>query len=137
MQKKTIFIFLLFLVTSSLFISCARKTGNNAGQTTVDIFYLPHPPAEAIVKKVDAILQKFPSIKVNKYNFSDPKNARRIEAHNLREHTPVAIFINDKNRFTIEGRTVEFKNFPRGDAFVPTLEGSWTYGDFEKVLTSR
>jgi hypothetical protein len=34
----------------------------------------------------------------------------------------------------IEGRQVEFKNFPKGDAFIPTLEGSWTFDDLEKVL---
>jgi len=136
MNRKIIFICILSFVTLGMFISCNRKAGVNNGQMRVDIFYLPHPPAEAIVTKVDAILQKFPMVKVNKYNFLDPKNTQRLKAHNLKEHTPVAIFINDKNSFTIDGRTIEFRNFPKGDAFVPTLEGSWTYKDLEEVITS-
>ncbi len=117
----------------------ARPEAATAGgaRIRVDIFYLPHPPAVAILKKVEAVLKKYPSVSINEYDFTDPGNAERLEAHGLKEHTPIAFFINDKIDFTIDGRRIEFKNFPKGDAFVPQLEGSWTYDDIGKAMAAE
>ena len=108
----------------------------DTSQNLVEIFYLPHPPAEAVVEKVDKILAKFPQYKVKKYNFYDKANQQKIESYNLLGHIPVAIFINRKNTFYIDGRKVVFKNFPQSDDFVPTYSGLWDYGDLEKILAN-
>jgi hypothetical protein len=114
-----------------------KTTAKNVTQVRVDIYYLPHPPAMKIMKKAEAVLGKFPAVKISEYDFTDPKNAKRIEAHGLTGHSPIVILINDKSTFTIEGKPVEFKNFPKGDAFIPSLEGSWTFDDLEKALESE
>jgi hypothetical protein len=146
--KRKLTVFILFYVLAVLIVSCGRITASNsndktdlqettakdAAQIRVDIYYLPHPPAMKILKKAEAVLRKFPAVKTSEYDFTDPKNAGRIEAQGLTGHSPIIILINDKSTFMIEGRQVEFKNFPKGDAFIPTLEGSWTFDDLEKVL---
>ena len=151
MHKAMIFSIFLILTAMSLFVACDRKgekdSGNgndiinddseNNDQVQVDIFYLPHPPAEAIVREVEALLKEYPSITINEYDFLDPENKQKIEDRGLTEHMPVAIFIDNDNTFVIEGKTIIFSNFPIGDAFVPTQEGSWSYDDLEKVIESR
>ena len=100
----------------------------------VEVFYLPHPPIDPIREKIKNILEKFSNYKLKEYDFYDDNNKQKIENYNLIGHIPVAIFIGGVDTFLIDGEEITFKNFPKGDAFVPTLEGSWSYDDLEKVL---
>jgi hypothetical protein len=123
----------------TLFISLFTAGGFTpafATSNVVEIFYLPHPPAEAVVKDVEAGLINYSQFKVDKYSFEDPKNRELISKYNLREHMPVVIFINGKNEFALGKKKVIFKNFPKGNAFVPTFEGNWSYQDLESILQS-
>jgi hypothetical protein len=107
---------------------------SEGGENLVEVFYLPHPPVDPIRKKIKNILEKFPEYKLREYDFYDENNKQKITAYQLLGHIPVAVFINGKDVFLIDGQEITFKNFPKGDAFVPTLEGSWSYDDLEKVL---
>ena len=107
-----------------------------AASGVVEIFYLPHPPAEAVVKDVEAVLKKHDQFKVAKYSFDDPESKKILAKYNLREHMPVVIFINGQNEFTLGKRKVTFKNFPKGNAFVPMFEGNWSYRDLDGVLSA-
>jgi len=111
---------------------------SSAGETEVlvEIFYLPHRPAEAVVGDVEGIAGRFKGVTVREYNFEDPKSRKQLENYGLREHMPVAIFINGKNEFTVGGKKITLRNFPKGNSFVPMFEGSWTYKDIEAILTS-
>jgi hypothetical protein len=73
---------------------------------------------------------------VDKYSFEDPNSRELLSKYKLREHMPVVIFINGKNEFILGNKKVIFKNFPKGNAFVPSFEGNWSYQDFESVLQS-
>jgi hypothetical protein len=108
-----------------------------ADKHLVEIFYLPHAPAKAIVQKVEPIIAKFPNYTVKEYNFEDPANKQKIADYNLVNHTPITIFIGGKNSFTVDGKTVTLINFPKGDAFIPSLEGQWSYEDLEKILANQ
>jgi hypothetical protein len=105
-----------------------------AAQNIVEIFYLPHPPAEAVVKDVDAVLKKHPEFKVIKYNFEDPKSQSQMKKYNIKDHKPIAIYINGKNDFVIGKNKVVFENFQKGNDFAPMFKGYWTYDDLENVL---
>lgn len=106
-----------------------------ASGTTVEIFYLAHRPALAVVAKVDKILAQFPKLKVKKYDFEARSSRKLLKQYKLTGHMPVAIFINGKNKFTINGQEIDFRNFPKGDAFVPTFAGEWDYTDLHNILT--
>jgi hypothetical protein len=108
----------------------------SAASGTVEIFYLPHPPAEAVVRDVESVLEKHGGFKVVKYSFDDPRNKKLLAQYNLREHMPLVIFINGRNEFSLGKRKVVFKNFPKGNSFVPMFEGNWSYQDLESVLSS-
>jgi hypothetical protein len=107
-----------------------------AASGVVEIFYLPHPPAEAVVKDVEAVVKKHDQFKVAKYSFEDPRSKKLLARYNLREHMPVVIFIDGQNEFTLGKRKVTFKNFPKGNAFVPMFEGNWSYRDLDGVLSA-
>ncbi len=100
----------------------------------VEVFYLPHAPARAIVTKVRDLVQKDPRYTITTYDFEDPANAALIAAHHLTNHTPVAIFIGGRDTFTIDGRTVQLRNFPQSNTFVPGFGGAWDYADLAQIL---
>jgi hypothetical protein len=107
-----------------------------AASGTVEIFYLPHPPAEAVVRDVEAVLKKHSQFTVAKYSFEDPQGKKLLEKYNVHEHMPVVLFINGQNEFSLGKRKVVFKNFPKGNAFVPMFEGNWSYQDLDSVLSA-
>jgi hypothetical protein len=112
-------------------------SGQKADRNLIEIFYLPHAPAEAIVNQVEPIIAKFPNYMVKKYNFEDPANKQKIAQYNLASHMPVAIFIGGQNSFTVNGKAVSLVNFPQGDAFLPFFEGGWSYDDLDKILSNQ
>jgi hypothetical protein len=129
--RKAILITLLISLFAVMGLTPAIATSD-----VVEIFYLPHPPAEAVVKDVEAVLKKYSQFKVDKYSFEDPKGREPVLKYKLREHMPVVIFINGKNEFILGNKKVIFKNFPKGNAFVPMFEGNWSYQDLDSILSS-
>lgn len=139
----TLAIVALVLVAGGSFLYLYRtaSTQSAANQAIsnklVEIFYLPHPPAQAIVDKVDPIIAKFPRYAVEKYDFLNPDSEEKIKEYNLVNHAPITIFINGINTFTLNDKTISLSNFPKGDAFMPTFEGDWGYADLEQILKDQ
>lgn len=107
-----------------------------AADVKMEIFYLPHRPALNVVDKVEKLALEFANVTIHKYNFDDPESEGLLEKYSLTGHMPVAIFINGKNRFTVNGHEMRLRNFPKGDSFVPTFAGEWDYTDLRAILTS-
>lgn len=107
-----------------------------AADIEMEIFYLPHRPALNVVDKVEKQAAEFANVTLHKYNFQDPANKKLLEKYGLKEHMPVAIFINGKDHFTVNGNVVKLRNFPKGDSFVPTFSGQWDYPDLRAILNS-
>lgn len=143
MNKKvlgiiSVLVIVIGIVTFFIFKQ-TRQSPVNVSQgevtiNTVEIFYLPHPPAEAIVKKVEPIIAEFPKFEVREYSFDDPNAKGVIDKYHLTEHMPIVIFIGGKDTFEVGGKKIELKNFPKGDAFAPSFEGGWSYEDLKTVL---
>jgi hypothetical protein len=106
----------------------------HAAEIEIEIFYLPHPPAMAVVGKVEQVAGEFADVTIKKYSFDDPKSRKMVEKYHLTDHIPVAVFINGKDSFTIDGRVLRMRNFPKGDSFVPMFAGEWDYADLRAIL---
>ncbi|MCF8062834.1 MAG: hypothetical protein K9M82_09980 [Deltaproteobacteria bacterium] len=130
---KGIFLILL-LFTSLTVVNQAAQAKTRT--VLVEVFYLPHRPAEAVVMDIERLVAKFPGVEMKKFSFEDPANGKLLKKYGLTAHMPVVVFIDGKNEFTISGRSFHLKNFPKGNAFVPMFEGSWTYEDIEAILKS-
>lgn len=120
-----------FLLVPFLLIHVGSVFGSSI---KMEIFYLPHRPAVAVVEKIDTLVAEFENVVTEKYNFEDSASKKILKEYKLSGHMPVAIFINGKNSFTVDGKTISLSNFPKGDAFVPTFTGEWDYSDLRKIL---
>ena len=105
-----------------------------AGAIEVEIFYLPHRPAQVVVDKVEQVAAEFKNVVVRKYSFEDRDTGKLLKKYQLTDHMPVAIIINGRDSFTVAGRTLRLRNFPKGDAFVPMFAGEWDYADLRAIL---
>lgn len=130
---KTVLI--IIAVLFSLSASGAEKTKD--GGVLLEIFFLPHAPAVKVVKKVEEQLKSYANIRLKKYPFGDHATKKKTEQYHLKGHFPVVIFINGKDQYTVDGNLVTFRNFPKGDAFVPMFEGKWTYKNLETVIMQQ
>lgn len=117
-----------------VFLPACQAESSRAAAPVVEIFYLPHRPALAVVAKVEAVAAEFSGVEVRKYSFEDAVGRRLAAEYGLTEHMPVALFINGRDRFTVAGRALSLRNFPKGDAFVPMYSGEWDYPDLRAIL---
>jgi hypothetical protein len=100
----------------------------------VEIFYLPHRPAIVVVDKVAQVAAEFKDVVLKKYSFEDRVAVKLLKKYKMTDHMPVAIFINGRDSFTVNGRSLRLINFPKGDAFVPMFAGEWDYPDLRAIL---
>lgn len=126
----------LLLVASAALLFWLDSSGRAAG-VEVEFFYLPHRPALAVVSKAEAIIAEFGNIKISRHSFEEPEGRKLAAAYGLTDHMPVAIFINGQNRFTLNGGTIQLRNFPKGDPFVPSFAGEWDYPDLREILRQQ
>ncbi len=122
---------LMYLVAFTVFFQAGQAL---AADTLIDIFFLPHRPALAVVSEVEKISAEFPDTTIQKYSFENPDNKELLKKYNLTGHMPVAIFINGKNSFTVNGEKKSLRNFPKGNTFVPLFAGEWDYDDLRSIL---
>ncbi len=142
MSKKIIILIIILVGGVALWqLSLQNKRAMNKVDKTaanlVEVFYLPHPPVDPIREKIKNILQKFPEYKLVEYDFDDKNSEDKINQYKLFDHIPVAIFINGKDTFLVDGKKITFRNFPQSDPFVPTYSGLWDYSDLEKILANQ
>ena len=105
-----------------------------ADDIQMEIFYLPHGPAQAVVSEVEKVAAEFKNIAIKKYSFEDHATEKLLKKYNLTDHMPVAIFINGQNSFAVNGQKISLRNFPKGNAFVPMFAGEWDYADLQVIL---
>ena len=120
-------------VTALLLLALPGQKAHGA-DIRMEIFYLPHRPALAVVSEVENIAAEFNNIDLRKYSFEDPGTEKIVKKYDLTGHMPVAIFINGRDSFTVNGQDIVLRNFPRGNAFVPTFAGAWDYEDLRVIL---
>jgi len=118
------------LLLSTLIISSAW-----AGETQVEIFFLPHRPAVKVADEAEKIAQQFDNVSISRYSFDDAASRPLVEKYGLTEHLPVAIIINGQKQFSVNGKTMSFLNFPKSDTFIPSFAGEWDYADLQALLS--
>ena len=100
----------------------------------LEILYLPHRPAMVVVDKVEQIAAAYKDVVVKKYSLESRETEKILKKYKITDHMPVAIYVNGRDSFTVDGRTLRLRNFPKGDAFVPMFAGEWDYGDLQAIL---
>ena len=125
---------LLFFL-SLLLLLAACGTDRASGPVQIEIISLDHAPIRPAAQEVMAVAAEYgDKVIVQSYNFDTPEGAAFAEERGLTEHTPIAIFVNGKIEFELNGRPVIFHSFPQngGTGMVP--DGQWTMDDLRAVL---
>ena len=121
-----------FLLLTLILAACGVQTTD---PVQVEIISLDHAPIRPAVQEVINMTAEFgDKVAVQRYDFDTPEGAAFAEDHNLTEHTPIAIFVNGKTEFEVNGRSVTFFSFPQGTGTSMVAEGEWTMADLQAVL---
>ena len=106
-----------------------------AGAVQVDIVYLNHPPLRGVLADLDKLLATYGQrVHVTRYDFDTPQGEAFATSKGLAGHTPLAIFVNGEQQFTVSGHTIRFASFPQGQGTGMVADGEWTMQDLQTVL---
>ena len=100
----------------------------------IEIVYLPHGPVLNILAEIDDILVNYPEAEIFKYRFEDKNGIKLAKLYGFMEHLPIFIIINDSYKYDVNGKEIEFYNFPSNNSFAPTFQGPWSYEDLSILL---
>lgn len=123
----------LFLLLTLVWAACGGGQGD--GPVEVEIISLDHAPIRSTVQEALAVATEYGGkVTVQSYDFDTPEGAAFAEAHDLTDHTPIAIFVNGEMEFEVDGRSITFYSFPQGEGTGMVAEGVWTMADLRAVL---
>lgn len=130
MQKIMPLAGLLFL------LGCSSGDLSRKAARQVEIFHKPLPPSEKTTRLVDAVLKDYgDTVVVRKYNILDPATAPLIEKYGLPEtHFPFALLIDGSFSAELDGKAVDFVEFPLEMKGIGRHEGDWTMAQLRRVL---
>jgi hypothetical protein len=127
---KKLFVVCLFALVA-LF---AGAHASVAAPTTVDVLYMNHGPLQDTLGKVRTIFSGFgDKISVSWHDF-DSKDGEKFKASKgIKQHVPLVIWIDGKEKWTIDAKDITFTGFPTGSgpAF---FQGKWTLDDLKAAL---
>jgi hypothetical protein len=101
----------------------------------VEIISLDHAPIRPFTEAALGIAGSYgDEVTVVVYDFDTPEGEAFAEEKGLTEHTPIAILIDGRYEFDVDGRAVAFLNFPQGEGTGVVAEGTWTLDDLRTLL---
>lgn len=101
----------------------------------IEVIALDHAPIGPAVEDVEALAAEYGDmVGYTLYGFDTEEGKAFAEQHDITEHTPIAIYVNGKIEFEIDGRTVKFYSFPQGEGTGVVPDGVWTMDDLRSVL---
>ena len=85
------------------------------GAVSVEIIAFSHPPLRPVLAEVGQLLATYGDrVHVTHYDFDTPEGAAFAKKKGLSGHIPLVIFVNGKDTFALNRRTVTFQSFPQG-----------------------
>ncbi|RPI87307.1 MAG: hypothetical protein EHM40_15380 [Chloroflexi bacterium] len=129
----------LFLsIVSLLFVLAVFVSLTGCSQSksvNVEIAYRGHPPVQAVLKDVDALLVKYDQqVKVARYDVDTPEGETFLKGKEITDPTVLAIFIDDSMMYQGGSEEVQFFSFPVGRGTAMTAAGNWTLEDLDAAL---
>lgn len=115
----------------------STPTAYAADPVEVEIIGLAHWPVRNALEPIREMLEGFGSqIIVTEYDADTQEGKDKMSDAGQRGHVPVLILIDGEYQFTREdGSKIEFLNFPADAENPANLNGAWSVGDVEYVVT--
>ena len=118
----------------ALFLFFVPLTADSAQPVQVEILYMNHGPLQPILKDLNDLCAMYgKGIIVSRYDFESPEGERFMSRKGIRQHIPLAIWVDGKSTFPLKGKEITFMGFPTGSgpAF---FQGKWTIDDLREAL---
>ena len=137
---------LLPMMLVSILAACGTTTPSSTDKpavksvaqdtVTVEILYLDHGPVRSVLSELEAAVTRVEDrVSLRMYKAGDADGEAFAEAHDITEHTPLAIFIDGSMEHKLDGRSVKFYSFPQGQGTGVVQDGDWAMADFDAILT--
>jgi hypothetical protein len=128
MKKLLLFGLLVLLVLS------AGAGVSAAAPTTVDVLYMNHGPLQETLGKMKMLFSNLGGkISVSWHDFESKDGEQFMANKGIKQHIPLVVWIDGKQKWNINAREVTFAGFPSGSgpAF---FQGKWTLDDLKAAL---
>jgi hypothetical protein len=113
---------------------CAGTQAFAAAPTAVDVLYMNHGPLQETLGKMRMIFSGFGDrVTVSWYDFESKEGEKFMAGKGIKQHIPLVIWIEGKQKWSITAKEVTFSGFPTGSgpAF---FQGKWTLDDLKAAL---
>jgi hypothetical protein len=108
--------------------------GLTASPVTIDILYMNHGPLRSTLDQIKQVLAGYgDKISAAWYDFESKDGERFMAQKGIRQHIPLAIWVNGKTAVPVEGKDVQLMGFPSGSGPAP-FQGKWTMDELRKAL---
>ena len=128
-MKKTILSVLVILFALAFWTNA-----QTAGKTNVEILYMNHGPLMETLTELKKLFSGYgDKIAVTWYDFETKEGEQFMAKKGVRQHVPLAIWMDDQVKFRVDGKDITFAGFPTGSG-PQSFQGKWTTTDLQKVL---
>jgi hypothetical protein len=125
---------LLMCVVLALWVIGSPNTGLPASPVTVEVLYMNHGPLRPTIEQIRQVVAGYgEKVAASWYNFESREGETFMASKGIRQHIPLAIWVNGKTAVPVEGKDVQLMGFPSGSGPAP-FQGKWTMDDLRKAL---
>lgn len=131
MKKMTIpFLIVLALGIFSLDLYAAKPT-------KVEVLYMNHGPLRSTLTQIKNVFSRYgDKLTVSWYDFETREGEQFMAQKGIRQHIPLAIWIEDSPVYNTGGKEIKFFGFPTG-AGPALFQGKWTMDDLKAALDQK
>lgn len=121
----------------SCFLALALLGGAGAHAAAVahvDVLYMNHGPLQETLGKMKTVFSGFGDrLSVSWHDFDSKDGEQFMASKGIKQHIPLVIWIDGKQKYAVNAKEVTFAGFPTGSgpAF---FQGKWTIDDLRAAL---
>jgi hypothetical protein len=102
--------------------------------TKVEVLYMNHGPLQETLGKIKGVFSGYgDKVTVSWYEFESTEGERFMAQKRIKQHIPLAIWIDDSPVITVGDKKVQFVGFPTGSG-PASFQGKWTVDDLKAAL---
>ncbi len=125
---------MLLLCSLVLAVLCFAPNAYTATSVKVDVLYMNHGPLQDTLNKMKALFSGYgDKLSVSWHDFDTPEGEKFMASKGIKQHTPLAIWIDGKSTCVVGAKQVTFTGFPTGSG-PASFQGKWTMDDVKAVL---
>jgi hypothetical protein len=128
---------LLVVATALVTGGCtaAAPGASSGGPVPVEIAFRNHPPVQAVLKDVDAVIAKYgDKVSVSRHDVDVADSETFMKDKDLTNTCVLAIYVRGSMTYPKDGSEVKFYSFPVGRGTAVTAAGNWTIDDLDSAL---